>query len=140
MKLTSFQQHLRLGLLGMIMGIVLSYIGFTDFGEVHKMFLFADLRLLLTFAGAVLFAMFFFNFLMEGLPPAKKPLHPGTIPGSILFGIGWAITGSCPGIALVQFGQGQAPTVFTIFGIFFGVWFYRQVHRRFFRWDAGSCN
>ena len=42
MNLTSFQQHLRLGLFGMIMGIVLSYIGFTDFGEVHKMFLFAE--------------------------------------------------------------------------------------------------
>jgi uncharacterized protein len=140
MNLTLFQQHLRLGFLGMIMGIVLTYIGFTNFGEVHKMFLFVDLRLLLTFAGAVLFAMLFFNFLMEGLPPAKKPFHPGTIPGSVLFGIGWAITGSCPSIALVQLGQGQAPAVFTIFGIFFGVWLYGQVHRRFFRWDPGSCN
>ena len=140
MKLTPFQQHLRLGLLGMVMGIVLSYIGFTDYGEVHKMFLFADLRLLFTFGGAVLLAMLFFNFLMADLPPARKHLHPGTVPGSILFGIGWAMTGSCPSTALVQLGQGQAPAVFTIFGIFFGVWFYRQVHRRFFRWDSGSCN
>jgi uncharacterized membrane protein YedE/YeeE len=140
MKLTALQQHVRLALLGMVMGITLSYIGFTDYSEVHKMFLFADLRLLLTFGGAVLVSAIFFNFLMDGLPPARKHLHPGTIPGSVLFGIGWAITGSCPSIALVQLGQGQAPAVFTVFGIFFGVWFYRQVHRRFFRWDSGSCN
>ena len=44
MKLTALQQHVRFALLGLLMGIALSYTGFSDFGELHKMFLFADLR------------------------------------------------------------------------------------------------
>lgn len=139
MILTPLQQHVRLALLGLLMGMVLSYTGFADFDEIHKMFLFADLRLLFTFAGAVMLAFLFFNFFMVGLPPAKKPLHPGIVPGSILFGTGWAISGSCPSIALVQIGEGQLGALFTALGIIFGVWFYRQVHRKFFRWDSGSC-
>lgn len=139
MNLTPFQQHARYAIVGLLMGIVLSSTGFSNYGELHKMFLFADFRLLFTFAGAVLFATFFFNFLVEGMPPARKLFHPGIIPGSTIFGIGWAITGSCPSIALVQIGEGQLAAVFTAFGILFGVWFYRQVHRRFFSWDSGSC-
>lgn len=140
MKLTAMQQHLRYGLVGMLMGITLSYIGFTNFNETHKMFLFTDQRMLFTFAGAVAFAAIFFNILIQGLPASNKHLHPGVIPGSLIFGAGWAISGSCPGIALVQIGEGQLAAVFTAFGILFGVWSYRRVHRRFFRWDSGSCS
>ena len=139
MNLTPLQQHTRYALLGMLMGIALSYIGFSNYSELHKMFLFADLRMLFTFAGAVLIAFVVFNFFMQGLPQTRKPLHPGIIPGSVLFGAGWAISGSCPSIALVQLGEGQLAALFTILGILFGVWFYRQVHRKFFRWDSGSC-
>ena len=139
MNMTLLQQHTRFALLGMLMGIVLSYIGFSNFSELHKMFLFSDLRMLLTFAGAVAFASLVFNYFMHGLPQTKKPMHPGIIPGSVLFGAGWAISGSCPSIALVQLGEGQAAALFTLLGILFGVWFYRQMHRKFFRWDSGSC-
>lgn len=139
MNMTLLQQHTRFALLGMLMGILLSYIGFSNFSELHKMFLFSDLRMLLTFAGAVAFASLVFNYFMQGLPQIKKPMHPGIIPGSVLFGAGWAISGSCPSIALVQLGEGQAAALFTLLGILFGVWFYRQMHRKFFRWDSGSC-
>lgn len=140
MRLTLFQQHLRYALLGLLMGITLSFTGFTNYNELHKMFLFEDLRLLFTFGGAVLLAMLFFNFLIEGMPPSNKPMHPGVIPGGMLFGAGWAISGSCPSIALVQLGEGQLPALFTALGILFGAWIYRHVHRRFFRWDSGSCS
>ena len=138
--LTFFQAHLRSAIMGLLMGFTLSYIGFTSFDEVHKMFLFADLRLLFTFAGAVAFAMVFFNFFVEGMPPKGKKLHPGIIPGGLLFGAGWAITGSCPSIALVQLGEGQLLAVFTLLGIVFGVWGYRHAHRLFFNWVRGSCS
>jgi len=139
MKLTALQQHVRFALLGLLMGISLSFIGFSSYNEVHKMFLFQDLRLLLTFAGAVAIVMLVLNLFVADLPPTKKIFHPGIVPGSVIFGAGWAITGSCPSTALVQIGEGQLAAVFTAFGIGFGVWLYRQVHRRFFSWDTGSC-
>lgn len=139
MKLTHVQMHLRTALMGILMGLTLSFVGFTNFGEVHKMFLFLDSRLLFTFAGAVVFAALFFRYLVEGMPPSRKLMHPGIIPGGLLFGAGWAITGSCPSIALVQLGEGQLVAIFTVLGILLGVWLYRHVHRRFFRWDSGTC-
>ncbi len=140
MKLTSTQMHLRSALMGLLMGLTLSFVGFTNFGEVNKMFLFTDLRMLFAFAGAVVFATLFFRYLVEGMPSHRKLMHPGIIPGAFLFGAGWAITGSCPSIALVQLGEGQVVAVFTAIGILLGVWLYRHVHRRFFRWDSGSCS
>jgi uncharacterized membrane protein YedE/YeeE len=139
MKISPFQQHLRFALLGTFMGFSLSHIGFSNFAELHKMFLFQDLRLLLTFAGGVAIAALVLNFFMSGLPSGTKVLHPGVIPGSAIFGAGWAISGSCPSIALVQVGEGQLAALFTLLGIAFGVWSYRQIHRRFFRWDSGTC-
>ncbi len=140
MKLTSTQMHLRSALMGLLMGLTLSFIGFTDFSEVNKMFLFSDLRMLLTFAGAVIFATVFFRYFVEGMPSFRKPMHPGVVPGSFLFCAGMAITGSCPTNAHVQLGEGQVVAVFTALGILAGVWLYRRVHRRFFRWDSGSCS
>lgn len=139
MKLSTRGQHIGYGILGGTMGFCLNRIGFTDYGEVHNMFLFADLRLLFTFAGAVGLAMMGFFLLSGRLAKRPKTFHEGTIPGSILFGAGWALTGSCPSIAIVQLGEGQLPAVFTIFGIMMGAWMYRQVHAQFFDWDIGSC-
>lgn len=137
---TPLQLHLRYTLPGLTMGITLSHIGFTNYSELHKMFLLQELRMLFAFAGAVALAAVVFNFFMVDLPANRKTLHPGVIPGAVIFGTGWAISGSCPSIALVQVGEGQAAALFTVLGILFGVWIYRHVHRRFFRWDTGSCS
>jgi hypothetical protein len=140
MRMTLFQIHLRFALMGMLMGITLSHIGFTNYSELHRMFLFQDLRMLFTFAGAVAFAMLFFNVLIEGMPPSRKHFHPGVVPGGMLFGAGWALSGSCPSIALVQLGEGKLAAIFTVIGIGFGVWLYPHVHRMFFHWDSGTCS
>lgn len=132
--------HIRFIGLGMLLGYSLSRIGFADFGEVHRMFTFSDLRLFLTFvAGVVASALGYLAFhkLTEGWP--KKRFHPGTIPGGILFGVGWAVSGACPAIVLVQLGEGRILAVTTLLAIIFGNWLYGQIHRRFFRWETGSC-
>ncbi|MDH5648251.1 MAG: YeeE/YedE family protein [Gammaproteobacteria bacterium] len=140
MSTSTTTSHIKMGLFGLTMGYALSRIGFSDFGEVHRLFTFADLRLLLTFGSAVMLSMVGFAIFARGKKLPKKPLHKGTVAGGILFGTGWAITGACPSIALVQLGQGYLPAIFTIFGILFGVWVYPKVHARFFGWDTGACN
>jgi uncharacterized membrane protein YedE/YeeE len=42
--------------------------------------------------------------------------------GSALFGVGWAIAGTCPGPAAAQIGHGQLAGLFSAGGIFAGVW------------------
>lgn len=131
--------HIFLGLFGLLMGMSLTFIGFADYGELHRMFVFADLRLLLVFAGGVALSMVGFALLTRGHKLPSKPLHKGSVPGGILFGLGWAITGACPSVALVQLGGGHLPALVTMVGIVMGVLSYRWLQAHYFHWDTGAC-
>lgn len=107
---------------GLLLGFTVGRLGFADFNELHKMLLFRDLRLLLAFATAVTLSIILFAVLRGRLKFAPVKFHVGIIPGAALFGIGWAITGACPGVALVQVGQGLWPAWASLAGIFVGIW------------------
>jgi uncharacterized membrane protein YedE/YeeE len=136
---STLNQHVKYGFFGLLMGATLSLVGFTDFAEVHKMFIFADLRLLFLFAATVGITMAAFAILGRNANIPKKSYTKGTIPGSILFGAGWAITGACPSIALVQLGEGKLVAGFTILGILAGVWGYRKLASGGLQLDTGVC-
>jgi uncharacterized membrane protein YedE/YeeE len=50
--------------------------------------------------------------------------------GSVLFGVGWAISGTCPGPVAAQLGRGQLAALFTLAGIFAGVVLCGHLKRR----------
>jgi len=129
------------GVIGVLFGFALSRIGFTSWDEVHRMFTFGDLRLLLTFAFAVglLAVSWVVIARLTGASWSPRRMHPGTLIGGALFGIGWALSGACPSIALVQLGEGQLGAGLTLVGILAGNWLYSVVHERYFRWTAASC-
>lgn len=133
------KEHIFYGLFGLILGVIVSQIGFTSFDEVHKMFTLQDFRLMYVFAGAVALLSIGFAIISRRERIPKKKFNKGTIPGSMLFGMGWAITGSCPSIALVQMGEGQLAAIFVVFGIFFGVWTYRRLAAGSIKLDSGVC-
>jgi uncharacterized membrane protein YedE/YeeE len=132
---------LRVAALGLVLGFSLSRIGFSSWDQVHAMFTFSDLRLFLTFCSGVVtlgLAWLVVARMSRAAFPAR-PIHPGTLPGGALFGLGWALCGACPSIALVQVGEGQLGGFFTLAGILAGNWLYSVVHERFFRWTPGVC-
>lgn len=133
--------HIIYGFLGTAMGIILSAIGFPNYDELHKMFAFQDLRMLLAFASAVMIISLFYLAMrfFKGMKFDSKPYHPGTIPGSILFGYGWALCGACPSIAFIQLGQGKLAALATLIGIYAGVRAYRAFHAKYCQWDTGTC-
>ena len=132
--------HLLTGGLGLLMGVGLSRIGFSDFGEVHRMFTFADLRLTLTFASAVVLIAVAFAFLDGPRQHAPRRIHPGSIAGGLMFGGGWALCGACPAIVWVQLGEGQLLAGVTLAGILLGTVVYPRIHARFFGWPGESCS
>lgn len=133
------KHHIRYGIFGVLMGFVIARIGFADFGEVNRLFTLVDLRMLLTFAGAVALAMLGFLILARGQELQEKFLHKGTLPGGMMFGTGWAVTGACPSIALVQLGAGYLPSLVTMVGILIGAWTYKEMNGRLFYIDSGAC-
>jgi uncharacterized membrane protein YedE/YeeE len=52
---------------------------------------------------------------------------------------GWALSGGCPAIPMVQLGEGKLPALATVAGIFLGMLVYGVVQRRYLHWDTGSC-
>jgi len=134
------KQYIIYAILGILMGFILANIGYANYDEIHKMFVLEDLRMLFTFAGAVAIVAVVRLITFGRLPKQNKIMQPGLLPGSLLFGFGWAITGACPSLAFVQLGQGHVPALMTLFGIYLGVSIYKKVHARFFMWETGSCS
>jgi uncharacterized membrane protein YedE/YeeE len=132
-------RHFLAMFFGMLLGFVVSSVGFTNYDHVHAMFTFADQRMLFAFAGSVVVISGCFFLMRRRRVLPNRPIHKGNIPGGVIFGVGWALTGVCPGVVFSQLGEGRAPALFTLVGVVAGSVVYRLVHGRFFRWDRGSC-
>ena len=135
-------------LFGAGFGFILSRCGATDYQVLHDMFLFRNFQLFGVIGSALPIAAVGFGMLKRSQKEKKlsRPVHfpkrkmnPGTIPGSILFGIGWGLTGTCPGPALVQIGEGHVTALATVAGILAGNLLFREVHRRYFSWKPETC-
>jgi hypothetical protein len=122
---------------GLTLGFVVANIGFGDYAELNRMFTFQDLRMLFSFAGAVGIIVVIFALLRVRRTPGK--IHAGVIPGGILFGTGWAISGGCPAIPIIQLAGGYLPALVTIVGVVVGVRLCRWANGKYFHLDRGSC-
>jgi hypothetical protein len=133
-----FGTHARLGAFGFALGATLSAVGFTDYGELHRMFTLEDLRLMLAFGGAVVLAGVGFALHCRDGKMPRRGLQRGTVPGALVFGVGWALCGGCPGALLAQVGEGKLPALVTLGGVIAGVAIGQRIRSQL-RWDSGSC-
>lgn len=53
-----------------------------------------------------------------------KKFSKGQIYGGLLFGIGWALTGACPGPIFAQIGSGFSISILTLAAAIYGTWVY----------------
>jgi uncharacterized protein len=54
----------------------------------------------------------------------NKELNKGTVIGGLIFGLGWAITGACPGPLYAQIGSGFGVIIVTLLSAIAGTWVY----------------
>jgi uncharacterized protein len=53
-----------------------------------------------------------------------KAFNKGNVIGGLIFGLGWAITGACPGPLFAQIGSGTTVIVVTLLSAIAGTWVY----------------
>jgi len=53
-----------------------------------------------------------------------KTFNKGQIIGGLIFGLGWGITGACPGPLFAQIGYGASVIVITLISAILGTWVY----------------
>ena len=122
---------------GLALGYTVANIGFGDYAELNRMFTFQDLRMFLSFAGAVVIIVVAYTLLRVRRTPGR--IHAGVVPGAVLFGTGWAISGGCPAIPIVQVASGYLPALVTIAGVIVGIRLCRWANAKYFHLDRGSC-
>lgn len=121
-------------LFGIVFGFLMSKAGATTYDFHAKMFLLEDFQLMIVIGTAVITAMigvtllkvFKVNAVTTGEPVdfVKKPYKSGLITGAFLFGIGWAMTASCPGTIPAMIGEGKLGAIFTFIGLVLGTMAY----------------
>jgi uncharacterized membrane protein YedE/YeeE len=130
---------LLFALLGTAFGWVLSRSGAADYDVVQGMFLFTNLQLWAMIAAAVAITAPGLAWLerrgrtVSGAPlrVKPKPRHPGNVAGGVLFGIGWSVTGMCPGPILVNLGEGKLYAVGALAGALVGAALFGLLYERF---------
>ena len=128
---------------GIGFGFLLSRAGATSPAIISELLLFEDLRLLWVIATAVMLggALTWLAWRRqwrarntnEPITIQHKPFKRGLIVGAVLFGLGWAATGVCPGTALAMLGEGKWFAAWVGAGIVLGAgmgsWMNRRLER-----------
>ena len=116
---------------GLLFGFGLAIGGMSKQEIVPSFLQLKDLGLLLLLGGSALVTAITINLIPKIL---EKPLLGGvfkkrtrtlnkrTIIGGIIFGVGWGISGLCPGSAMASIGTGNLPALLGIAGMFVGAY------------------
>lgn len=119
---------------GTFFGLLLSLAGATTFDFYAQLFLLQNPQLarvigtavLVGTAGVLLMKRVQAKALMTGarIVFEKKLKQKGLIVGSLMFGAGWGITGSCPGSAPAMLGEGKVIIIPVLLGVIAGTYIY----------------
>jgi len=132
-------QNLKTLLIGVYFGIVLIKSEVVSWFRIQKMFRFEEAHMYLIMCSAIAvgaLSVFLIKKLQvktvggENIQIKEKKFQKGVIIGGILFGLGWAITGACPGPIYAQIGSGEFLALLTFGGAFAGAYLYAYLHPR----------
>jgi len=129
-------------LFGTAFGWVLSRSGAADYDFVQRMFLLESFQLYgiigtavaVTAPGLWLLKRAGRTATGEPLRVTPKPRHPGNVLGGLLFGVGWSITGMCPGPILVNLGEGKLYALGAFAGVLVGATAFGVLYERLSSW------
>ncbi|MFB6141105.1 MAG: DUF6691 family protein [Halosimplex sp.] len=117
---------------GMVFGVGLAVSRMTHPEVVLRFLRFEDLGLLLVMGGAAFVTGVVFRLgpqllgrgLLTGKPLGRrvKSFDRNVLVGGAVFGVGWGLSGICPGAAYASFGVGNLPILWAIAGMFAGAY------------------
>ncbi len=129
-------KYLRFFLIGIVFGFILSRSEVVSWFRIQEMFRLDSFHMYGFIISAIITAMIslqiikFFNIkTIEGEKFETIPIEftPGNVIGGILFGLGWAMIGACPGPMFALLGGGFWMILYGIFGAFIGTLVYGMI-------------
>ena len=117
-------------ILGVVFGVLLVSVGATDFDVMAGMFTLSNYQLPIVLSLGVITGAIgmlvvkrikaLSMITQKKITFNRSDLNTKSVIGAVLFGIGWAITLSCPGTAIVMIGEGKMIGLVVVLGIIIG--------------------
>lgn len=125
--------HLKYLVVGILFGIVLVKAEVVSWFRIQEMFRLQSFQMYGIIGSAVITGMLSVWLIKkwniktiygEPVKIAPKTFNKGQIYGGLIFGLGWAMTGACPGPLFAQIGTGSTVIVVTLLSAVAGTWVY----------------
>ena len=133
-------KNIKFLFIGILFGIILSKAEVISWYRIYEMFKFQSFHMYGIIGSAIALGMVLFYFFKKGsiktqtgdkieIAPKKKGFSRNII-GGILFGLGWALAGACPGPMFILLGRGVVSIIVVIFGALLGVFLYHAIKNK----------
>jgi uncharacterized membrane protein YedE/YeeE len=124
---------------GILFGFGLAYSGMTKQEIVLSFLQLKDLGLIFVLGGAAAVTFVAINIIAKCLKtpllggdfkPRRRSMSRNVIIGAVIFGIGWGLSGQCPGSAVASLGTGNLPVLLGIAAMFIGAYLWGVLDSR----------
>jgi len=126
-------KNIKFLIFGILFGIILTKAEVISWFRIQEMFRFQSFHMYGVIGSAVIvgaFSIFLLKKLQlkatsgEQISYPVKPYNKGVILGGVIFGLGWAMTGACPGPLFALIGNGYSVIIASLFFAAIGAWVY----------------
>jgi uncharacterized protein len=134
-----WHQHIKYVIAGAVFGILLVKSEVVSWFRIQEMFRFQSFHMYGVIGSAVAVGMFSVwlikRFDIKTLDGEKvvfpqKKFNKGQVYGGLLFGLGWALAGNCPGPIYALIGAGAWPIFIVFLGALLGTWVYGLIREK----------
>ncbi|MCZ4223352.1 DUF6691 family protein [Pedobacter rhodius] len=132
-------KNIKFVIAGMLFGIILIKSQVVSWFRIQEMFRLQSFHMYGIIGSAIIVAMVSIFLIkkfkikaLNGEPVviADKKFNWGNVYGGLIFGIGWALTGACPGPIFAQIGSGILLSIITLFSAVAGTWVYGLIREK----------
>lgn len=132
-KSESWADNIKYLVVGILFGIVFVKAEIISWFRIQEMFRLQSFHMYGVIGSAVVVGMISVflikKFNIKTMDGEEVVFHPkkfqkGQVIGGLIFGLGWAITGACPGPLFAQIGSGYVVVIATLLSAIAGTWTY----------------
>jgi uncharacterized protein len=126
-------KNIKFLILGVIFGIILVKSEVISWFRIQEMFRFQSFHMYGIIGSAIVVGALSIIIIKklniktikgETINPKTKPFQKSNLIGGVIFGLGWALIGACPGPLYALLGTGNTIFILPIIGAFLGVLIY----------------
>ncbi len=136
---TGLRANWKYALVGLFFGIVFVKAEVISWFRIQEMFRLQSFHMYGVIGTAVIVGIVSLQIIkwfnvktLSGDPISVQPktFNKGQVLGGFIFGLGWAVTGACPGPLFAQIGAGYTVVILTLLSAIGGTWVYGVVRDR----------